>query len=180
MLVDESRLIAPDYDVKACFRGLKVNAAHFLRISEVPAVMVDPTYLADAYNSEEDEAQYVRGNGLFILNFGGDVSGPLWFEDPYVVMPISGHVRSQDRVKPSSAHVLVERIGCDSGSFVLLPVTRATPDSIRAKIEKRVKRGNAVLLNLPSGRWELLFEQFDPPQPNMRGLRRNIVLKRTK
>ena len=78
---------------------------------------------------------------------------------------------------PKGAKVLTNEIGCDSGSFVFLPMPKTLPLGVASKAEELIHEGNAVALPLPAGRWTAFYEQFDAPQENMRGLYRNIVLR---
>src|SRR5262249_52886472 len=108
---------------------------------------------------------------------GGDVSAPVWWKPPFLVMPTSMHL--ENRNPPRGAKILTQQIGCDSGSFVLLPLSAQVPFSMRHKVQETLEQGNAVALRLPPGRWTAFYEQFDAPQANMVGLYRNIVLKHT-
>ena len=78
---------------------------------------------------------------------------------------------------PSGAAVLTEELGCDSGSFVFLPLSGDIPPGVQGKVKDVLGTKNAVALRLPPGRWTAYYEQFDAPQANMVGLYRNFVLQ---
>jgi hypothetical protein len=122
-------------------------------------------------------ASYLRERGLFLMDFGGDTAVPVWWKSPYLIMPISAHL--EDLSTPTGAMLQTEEIGCDSGSFVFLPLPAGIPRGVQSKVKEVLRARNAVALRLPAGRWTAYYEQFDGPQANMVGLYRNIVLKHT-
>jgi hypothetical protein len=143
-------------------------------------LLVDPCYIADVYNSTDEAASYVREHGLFLMDFGGDLSVPVWWKPPFLVMPISAYWSDGDLKPPPGTTVLAGEIGCDSGSFVFLPHAATFPHALRRKVKEALEAHNAVALPLPAGQWTAYYEQFDAPQDNMRGFYRNIVLKHSR
>jgi hypothetical protein len=176
-MIDTKRLIEPDFDLKTCFPSFAWNASTQVIVPDRGVVLVDPVYVADVYNDDTELASYLRTEGTFIYDFGGDVSAPIWLNDPYVLIPISMHDASP-RQTPPGAEVLCDEIGCDSGTFVLIPLTDALPAPLSAVVNDCIDKRNAVHLQLKPGIWELKFEQFPASQPNMVSLCRNIVLHR--
>jgi hypothetical protein len=178
-VVDESRLIKLADDVKSSFPGLNFrNRRSFVSKGE-RILLVDPIYIADVYNAADEAASFLREHGLFVMGFGGDTATPVWWKPPFLVMPISMHLSEEDLNPPKVAKVLKEEIGCDSGSFVFLPLSGVVPASVRSQVKEALKEENAVALPLPAGRWTAYYEQFEAPQRNMREHYRNIVLKHT-
>jgi hypothetical protein len=174
-MVEIRRLIEPAEDFVATFPGLNFqNRRSFVTAGE-EVLLVDPIYIADVYSSGDAVASYVRDNGLFFMDFGGDVDVPVWWKDPYLVMPISLHYKHLDA--PSGASVLAESVVCDSGSFVFLPLSPDMPQDILDVVREALRVGDALSLPLPAGRWTAYYEQFDAPEANEVGLYRNIVLK---
>jgi hypothetical protein len=175
-VVDKSRLIKPADDFKSAFPGLNFRNRRTLTTAGEKVLLVDPTYIADVYNSADETAAFLREHGLFLMDFGGDTAVPVWWDPPFLIMPISMH---QDRNLPMRAKVLTEEIGCDSGSFVFLSLSAQIPTSARRKVKEALELNNAVALRLPAGRWRAFYEQFEAPQANMVGLYRDIVLRHT-
>ncbi len=176
-MVETRRLIEPDEDFLAAFPGLNFrNRRSFVTAGE-DVLLVDPIYIADVYNSEDEIASLVRDRGLFLMDFGGDVDVPVWWREPFLVMPISMHYQRLD--VPSGARVLTERVVCDSGSFVFLPLPPDMPLDLLGVVRESLRVGDAVSLPLPEGRWTAYYEQFEAPEANEVGLYRNIVLKRS-
>jgi hypothetical protein len=178
-VVVKTRLVRPADDFKLAFPGLGFRNSFGLRTAGEKILLVDPTYLADVYNAGDELATYLRAKGLFLMDFGGDIAAPVWWKPPFLVIPASTHLAESDRVPEQGVKVLVEEIGCDSGSFVFLPLPAELPRKIRAKVRELLDENNAVALRLPAGKWTAYYEQFKAPQKNMMGLYRNIVLKHT-
>ncbi len=178
-MVETRRLIEPDNDFKSEFPGLNFRNRNSLVTTGERVILVDPTYIADVYNSTDEIASYLRDHGLLLMDFGGDTAVPVWWKPPFLVMPISMHLSEDDFKPPEGATVLTEEIGCDSGSFVFLPHATTLPSCVRSKVKEVLDQSNAVALPLPAGRWTAYYEQFEAPQENMVGLYRNIVLIHT-
>jgi hypothetical protein len=152
-----------------------------------PILVTDPIYLADVWNSKDALSDFVRKYGAMGVDFGGDTSCPIWWEPPYVTLPVSGHYydKSFDRpfphgeaVPPSTATVISDYdVGCDSGSFVFLPLVKDVPPALNQIIDETVTQRNGAILSLPAGRWTLYFEQFDVPEGSYATWYRNIILK---
>jgi hypothetical protein len=176
-VVETRRLINAADDFRAAFPGLNFRNRRSLVTAGEKVLLVDPTYIADVYNSTDEMASFLRDRGLFLMDFGGDTAVPVWWKAPFLVMPISMHQENLNA--PPGAKVLTDEIGCDSGSFVFLPLSADIPRIVQSKVKEVLGEDNAVALRLPAGRWTAYYEQFDAPQANMVGLYRNIVLKHT-
>lgn len=178
-MVDPNRLIKPKDGFRIAFPGLGFREVYSFHTSGEPVLMTDPIYLADVYKSEEMIAAFLRSHGVFIMDFGGDVSGPVWWKHPYVLVPISIHLSEEDLMLPEGATLLADEIGTDSGSFVFLSLAEHLPSLLRSKVEEVLARGRGVALSLPAGVWHVLYEQWDAPEIRLEALYRNIVLKWT-
>lgn len=175
-MVNVSRLIHPTFDLQKYFPDFTWNSSHELRVPDTGIVLFDPTYVADVYNSHASSASFLRTRGVFVDDFGGDISSPVWLVEPYLVMPISGHYESTPSL-PTSAIELFPEIGCDSGSFVFLPCSNDWPADVVTAVQGLLENSNAARLHITPGLWTLKFEQFDAPQTNMVAMYRNIVLE---
>jgi hypothetical protein len=112
------------------------------------------------------------------MNFGGDTSCPILYKYPYILLPVSSNIDENklDFLK-KDASILFDEIGCDSGSFMFLPIMETIPKKILKTINNAVSKKNAANIKIPTGNWSLYYEQSEAPQPNMNNLYRNIVLK---
>jgi hypothetical protein len=174
-VVETQRLIEPGDDFVAAFPGLNFRNRRSVVTTGENVLLVDPIYIADVYNSTDEVATYLRDRGLFLMDFGGDSSVPVWWKPPFLLMPLSMHDKSLDT--PPGVEVLTEEIGCDSGSFVFLPLSADVPRGVQSKVKEALGEGGAVALRLPAGHWSAFYEQFEAPQANMVSLYRNVVLK---
>lgn len=174
------RLIVPSNEILEAdvFEGLEFSGTFSLETHGEPVLLTDPIYLADIYNLKDDErATYIRKHGVLLVDFGGDIGSPVWWQPPYLRMPISAHY--EDKSAPTrGAQVLADEVRCDSGSFVFLPVTDQMPASLKREVERVVREGDGALLSLPTGRYSFFYEQFDAPEPNMAAMYRNIVARK--
>ena len=174
-MVDTQRLVEPGDDFVAAFPGLNFRNRRSVVTAGEKVLLVDPTYIADVYNSMDEVATYLRDHGLFLMDFGGDSSAPVWWKPPFLLIPISMH--NQDLNAASGAEVLTEEIGCDSGSFVFLPLSADMPRTVQSKVEEVLGESSGVALRLPAGHWSAFYEQFEAPQASMVSLYRNVVLE---
>jgi hypothetical protein len=138
-------------------------------------LLTDPGYLADIYSSTDDVAVYVRTHGVVVMDFGGDCAGPVWYQFPYVLLPISMHLSDADKRAPAGVTVWGE-VGCDSGSFVFLPLATDLPSALRDIVDGVLARQLGALLPLPAGKWQIWYEQWDAPANRPPTWYRNIVV----
>jgi hypothetical protein len=176
-MINLSRLIVPQDKFREGFPELDFAGLYSLHTSGEPILVIDPIHLADVYNSNDDDASYLRTHGVIIMDFGGDVSCPIWWQHPFVLLPISMHLSAESLKPPEGAIVLANEIGTDSGSFIFLPLQDNLPYTLKVQADKAVIQNNGVLLRLPAGEWEVFYEQWDPPEERLKALYRNIVLK---
>lgn len=145
-----------------------------LRIDGEDLLVTDPIYLADVYNAKNDEcAAYIRANGVILHDFGGDAACPIWWKPPHLVLPIS---LSSPPQPPANTTVLAKEVGCDSGSFVFLPIRIDMPVALVQKVGEVVEAHNGALLELPSGRYDFYYEQCPVPPNGYFRFYRNIVV----
>jgi hypothetical protein len=178
-MIDRTRLIEPPER----FRGQFLDAPEIdfqdvyqFQTSGEPILVTDPIYLVDVYNSKGPDASFLRTHGVFLMDFGGDTSGPVWWQSPFVLIPISMHYCEEPKPEPN-VEVVASEIGTDSGSLIFLPLTNTLPKSVRCQIEDVLAAENGAMLHLPAGRWSVFYEQWEPIQDNMTACFRNIVLE---
>lgn len=176
-MVDPNRLVKPRDRFCESFPNMGFREVYVFCTSGEPVLVTDPTYLADVYNSTDEMASFLRTRGVFVMDFGGDVSGPVWWQPPFVLLPISMHLSNKDLVPPEGATILTSDVGTDSGSFIFLPLTEDLPLALKVQIDRVLAQNNGALLELPAGKWSVFYEQWDAPEERLRSLYRNIVLK---
>jgi hypothetical protein len=175
--VHPKRLIRPDDEFRRGFPRLDFSEHYTFRTSGEPVLISDPTYVADVYNSKGKVADYLRANGVFIMNFGGDVAGPVWYRHPYLLLPISIQSADEQMEPPKGVSLLAEKVFTDSGSFVFLPLRNSLLPTLRRSIGKVIADKNAVIVLLPPNRWTVFYEQGPTPRDSYRTFHRNIVVR---
>ncbi len=170
-IIDPDKLILPQPNLKARFSDLDFRDCLTFHTNGEPVLVTDPIYLADVYNVPNGLASVVRQRGVIVTDFGGDRSGPIFWQFPFALLAFG------TRHDPPEAAVLAEEVGCDSGSFVFLPVTADLPPALTAKIADVLEKKNGASLVLPAGEWTVLFEQHQPRFNDDVEDSRNIVLR---
>lgn len=175
-MVESERLIHPPDDFRSAFPEFEFRDVYTLTTSGEQVLITDPTYLADVYNSVDEATSFLRARGVFLMQFGGDVSCPVWWQPPYILLPISNSMPDDEEV-PEGVKVLAEDVHTDSGSFIFLPLTDELLPELKESVDEVLREGNGVALNPPAGRWNFYYEQFPAPSENLIGMYRNIVAR---
>lgn len=176
-MIDPNRLLKPQDQFCKAFPTLGFREVYCLHTSGDPVLITDPVYLADVYNSKDEMASFLRTYGIFIMDFGGDVCASVWWQHPFVLLPISMHLSAEGLKPPEGVSILADGVGTDSGSFIFLVLTKNLPLMVKVRVDAVLARNNGALLNLPAGDWSVFYEQWDAPEPRLASLYRNIVLK---
>jgi hypothetical protein len=171
--VDEKRLINPDDNLSSVFPHMGFEDNYCIMINHKILLIVDPIYLADIYNENDPISTYIKKNGIILNNFGGDVSGPIYYRDPYILIVLSNE--SGNNLQEENATKLFEDIGVDSGSFVMLPDRDDIPTKLRNEIINQKNENNLAEIKLLNGEYCAYYEQWEGNPPSFY---RNIVLKR--
>src|SRR5690242_6405650 len=90
------------------------------------------------------DADFLLARDHFVMNFGGDRSCPVWWRQPFVLMPISLHLDAEDFQAPDGTTVLAEEVGTDSGSFIFLPLTDDLPSTLQDQITDLLCENNGA------------------------------------
>ena len=177
ILADPDRF-RPIEDMRNDFPGVGFTGSDMFSLDGECLLITDPIFLADVYNSNDDPiAAYLRSQGVFVHSFGGDASCANWWLDPFVLLPLSlGPVRDPASVAGTSQ--VANEVGCDSGSFMFLPIRDGQPTVVRLAIEKVLAKRHGARLQLPPGRYRVFYEQHDPPEGWPQTFARNIVVCR--
>ena len=166
-MVEKFRLIRPEFNLRVRFPALDFSDRNTFQTGGEAVLVTDPTYLADVYNSQGGMASFVRQNGVFVLDFGGDRSGPVWWQPPFLKIAF---VVDSGKPPPDTT-VLADEVGCDSGSLVFLPLTKALPSRLRAQVDRVLAEDNGAALPLPAGIWTVKYEQHDSGERDGKGFR---------
>ena len=114
-MVDPSRF-QPIEDLREWFPDVDFSGNNTFAVNDRGLIITDPTYLVDVYNPNDDgAAAYVRAHAVIVCDFGGDDSCPVWWHDPYLILPLSTSI-PEEFIPPNGIVELVDEVGCDSGS----------------------------------------------------------------
>jgi len=179
--VDRDHLL-PIPDLREWYPSLGFShQSHLVVESGDKMLVTDPIYLADIYNLKDDtDADYIRKHGVVVSDFGGDTSCPMWWCEPWIILPTSSSIDSAYRsTLPATVDVLASEVGCDSASFVFMTLQDGVPRSLINKVDSLLRCQNGVAISLLPGCYQFYLEQQPGcPQANMAGLYRNIVAER--
>jgi hypothetical protein len=177
LIADPSLFVTIDDPTKD-FPGLGFTGSDTLVLDGDDLLITDPTYLADVYNQNDDPvAAYVRANGVIMYNFGGDASCPVWWQDPFLVLPLSV-CPPHDPATAMGAIEVADEIGCDSGSFLFLPIRHSQPSSVESAIKRVLAERIGARVALPSGRYRIFYEQHAALEKWPVTFARNVVAHR--
>jgi hypothetical protein len=160
------------------FPGLGFTGADCFTLDDGGLLIMDPIFLADVYNANDDPvAAYLRANGVIVYGFGGDETCAVWWKEPYLLLPLS-LCSPRNPAAVDGAIRVADRVMCDSGSFLFLPLGADQPTPVRLAVEEVLVKENGVRIHLPSGRYRVFYEQHDTPKGWPRTFARNVVLCR--
>ena len=141
-------------------------------------LITDPIFLADVYNVNDDPvAGYLGTTGVFVGDFGGDESCAVWWQEPFLLLPLSLHL-PHDPATVAGAVRIVDEVGCDSGSFLFLPIRDDQPAPVGFAVNKVLAKWLGARIQLPPGRYQVFYEQHNPPKGLPLTFGRNIVVCR--
>ncbi len=177
-ILDPLRLITPKDEFKTNFPGMNFRELYEFETRGEPILITDPTYLSDVYNENDILSEYLKKNGVFLMEFGGDVGGPVWWQEPYIFIPVALGMCDEDgEIETPPGVIELGEVVTDSGSFIFLPVKSDLPNSLKSIIDDVIENNNGVIVNLPGGKWEVFYEQLEPDGKHDASWLRNIVVQ---
>ena len=176
-LADPNRF-KPIQDLHQWSPDCGVSADDSFSLDDELLLITDPNYLWDTFNPyNNDSASHVRTHGVIVTDFGGDASCPVLWCDPFLLLPLSLHLE-QNFSLPQGAEEMAEKVMCDSGSFVFLPLRHDMPHSLKEQVKKVLLESKAVKIKLPAGNYRLFYEQFQTPEGSQEKFYRNLVAQK--
>lgn len=177
LLADPDRF-RPIEDPRSDFPGLGFTGEDGFDLDGDDLLITDPIFLADVYNANDNPvAAYVRANGVIVYSFGGDASCAVWWQDPFLLLPLSLS-SPRDPAAVAGAVQVAGEVGCDSGSFLFLPIRGDQPSLVGSAVEKVLAERNGARVKLPSGRYRVFYEQHEPPARWPETFGRDVVVCR--
>lgn len=176
-MINETNLIEPADDFANDFPELEFSNRFQIKTNGESILVCDPTYLADVYNSCDLHSQYLQKNAIFLKDFVGDCSGPILWQEPFVLLPASiSYNKDHSQHHADNVSIMCGQIAIDSGSVCFLS-TEELPREIGDEFVKLKRDGLAAELPVPAGRWTAMYEQMEVEDDLDAEFFRNIVLR---
>lgn len=118
-----------------------------------PVLITDPMYLADVFHGEDTIACYLREHGVILDDFGGDFTCPVWWQPPYLILPVDSALKT---TPPAGASALATNVGCDSARLIFLPLKEPLPTDLRNRLSD-LDPELEVVVTLPPGIWSIWY-----------------------
>lgn len=123
------------------------------------------------------EASYIRLNGVIVENYVNAEQTPVLWHDPILLLPFSRHLKRHDNHYKGMADV-VGSISCPSGSFLLLPLRKDIPATLRKVLDSAQAEGDGAKIKLPNGTYRIFYEQYEAHEGEKEECYRNIVAQK--
>jgi hypothetical protein len=176
-LVNAKRL-RPIQDLHTWSPDCMVAADDSFELKDESLLITDPTHLGLTMNARTDpSASYVRNSGLTVIHYGGKASCPVLWCYPYLLLPLSRSLQGKFWV-PTDTETLAEKICCNSGTFLFLPLADNIPQPLRDRVNKVCTDENGVKIRLAAGTYRVFYEQLEFPPGSQEELYRNIVAQK--
>jgi hypothetical protein len=141
-------------------------------------LIADLTHIGSIMNPYNNpSASYVRTNGVIVGSYNRDVICPLLWNDPFLLFPLSHHLKENFKVYAGIGKV-VGSVSCPSGSFILIPIREDIPTSLGSIFDEAIVKETGVRVKLPNGTYRIFYEQFELPEGSKEELYQNIVVQR--
>ena len=141
-------------------------------------LIADLTHIGSIMNPYNNpSASYVRTNGVNIGSYNRDVACPVFWNDPFLLLPLSHHLKENFKVYTDIGKV-VGSVSCPSGSFLLLPIREDIPTSLDSMMDEVIVKETGVRIKLPNGTYRVFYEQFEVLEGSKKELYQNIAVQK--
>lgn len=141
-------------------------------------LIADLTHIGSIMNPYNNpSASYVRTNGVIVGSYNRDVACPVLWNDPFLLLPLSHHLKENFKVYADIGKV-VGSVSCPSGSFILLPIREDIPTSLGSMMDEAIVKETGVRIKLPKGTYRVFYEQFEAPEGFNKEFYQNIAIQR--
>jgi len=141
-------------------------------------LIIDLTHIGDLLNPyNSPSASYVRTNGVIVGSYNRDVACPVLWNDPFLLLPLSHHLKENFKVYADIGKV-VGSVSCPSGSFLLLPIREDITTSLGSMMYEAIVKETGVRIKLPNGTYRVFYEQFEVPEGSKKEFYQNIAVQK--
>ena len=141
-------------------------------------LIADLTHIGSIMNPYNNPpATYVRTNGVIVGSYNRDVACPLLWKDPFLLLPLSHHLKENFKVYAGIGKV-VGSVSFPSGSFILIPIREDIPTSLGSIFDEAIVKETGVRIKFPNGTYRVFYEQFEVPEGSKKELYQNIAVQK--
>ena len=141
-------------------------------------LIADLTHIGSIMNPYNNpSASYVRTNGVIVGSYNRDVACPVLWNDPFLLLPLSHHLKENFKVYADIGKVMGS-VSCPSGSFLLLPIREDIPTPLDSMMDEATVKETGVKIKLPKGTYRVFYEQFEAPEGSKKEFYQNIAIQR--
>ncbi|MBW1751924.1 MAG: hypothetical protein JRJ46_02210 [Deltaproteobacteria bacterium] len=141
-------------------------------------LIIDLTHIGDLLNSyNSPSASYVRTHGVIVAGHRRDVTCPVLWSDPFLLLALSSHL-DEKIMDCADIGEVVGNISCPAGSFLFLPVHKDIPKPLNSLMDEALTKETGVKIKLPKGTYRVFYEQFEVPEGIKKEHYQNIVVQR--
>jgi hypothetical protein len=141
-------------------------------------LIIDLTHIGDLLNPyNSPSASYVRTNGVIVGSYNRDVACPVLWNDPFLLLPLSHHLKENFKVYADIGKV-VGSVSCPSGSFLLLPIREDITTSLGSMMDEAILKETGVRIKLSNGTYRVFYEQFEVPEGSKKEFYQNIAVQK--
>jgi hypothetical protein len=172
-LLSNADLAAADEKEQVWFAQLGLSLKSTLKIQSGQILIADPCYLRDDnfYSSDDNpQGRFLKQNGVVLMNFGGDVSGPIIrcleggykiiLTDPTIDADDSPIFQGDSLIVSESFLVAEESPGVDSGGLVFIDYSPELREVFASQLQS-LRDDLYFLLEVKPGTYWVGYEQWD-------------------
>lgn len=191
-LLSNSDLAATNQDTKAWFGKIGLPTNTTINAPSGRILVADPGYLCDCnFYSIEDclSARFIKLNAVVLMDFGGDVGGPVirCSRDAYKILLTHERMDEEGRpifagdssALPRSILIAEQSPGVDSGGLAFVEYSHELKKALGSHL-KSLRDDMRLIIKVTPGTYWIGYEQWDiDPEKPYPAWYRNIVIMRT-
>lgn len=159
-----------------------------IRITSRKLLITDPNYLADIFNGDGQKEKYLKRHGILLMDFGGDVSGPVFRTVDgglkiYLLFDrVDSHgnpvFREEEKTELQKYELDSSNLGCDSGSYIFLDYSFLFRLLFSKELAENARSQNDLfIVDMPNGVYNVGYEQWETDENDpYEYMRRNLVV----
>jgi len=141
-------------------------------------LIVDMAHIGSELNPyNSPSASYVRTHGVVVASYARLESSPVFWKDPFLLLPLSYHLGENLTAYEEIGKVLGS-VACSSGTFLLVPIRKDMPESLGSLVSEALAKEKGAQIKIPNGTYRVFYEQFEVPEGAKNVLYQNIAIQK--